>query len=125
MLENVHGPEASDIKAGLLEKRNDWHEASTVLQAAMRQPDFTGLSQSAQRALILRLARDESTDGDVAGLRMLRDAQHARFGSGEGAELFAILTADPITSAADLPRSGRELASLRSLPAKLAQPRSF
>ncbi len=125
LLKGRHGPEASDIQANLFEKLNDWTGASAVLQAATQEHEFTKLPEQAQRALILRLARDENTARDVAGLRALHESQHLRFASGDGAELFAILTADPVTSAADLPRSGREIASLRTLPTKLAQPHAF
>jgi hypothetical protein len=118
-LSAVPGQEAMDVRAGILEQRQDWAGAASAVEGFLAGPAFAALPDADQRALILRAARDESGAGDIAGLRRLRAAYGARFAAGSGADLFAVLTAEPVSAVSDLPRAGQELATVRALPAVL------
>jgi hypothetical protein len=120
ILSGVHGDLAIELQAKILEDRHDWAAAAKLLETLMDAPDFAARPEQAKRELILRLANDESEAGDMAALRRLRGAQAARFATGPGAELFAVLTQEPIQALDDLPRAGRELQAVRALPASLA-----
>jgi hypothetical protein len=122
VLSSLPGTEAMQLSSQILEKRGSWAEAAKVLQAMIDGKDFATLADEAQRGAILRLANDESEAGDMAGLRVLRSTEGARFATGPGAELFAVLTQDPIKGVDDLERSGRELQTVRALPAVLSTP---
>lgn len=119
------GAEANELKATISEQQHDWASAVALLAASIRDENFARLPETAQRKTVLRLARDEDAAGDTAGLRRLRDLERARFASGEGAELFAVLTNDPVQTASDLSRSATELSDMRKLPARLARAQSF
>jgi len=118
-LSGVPGRDAMDERAGILEQRHDWAAAAAAVTGFLATPAFAALPDDDQRALILRAVRDESEAGDMAGLRRLRATYGARFAAGSGAELFAVLTAEPVSAVSDLPRAGQELATVRALPAAL------
>jgi tetratricopeptide (TPR) repeat protein len=120
ILSAMQGDAAILLQAHILEDRHDWAAAGKLLETLVGTPSFTGKPDQIQRDMILRLANDESEAGDMTALRRLRSAQGARFASGPGAELFAVLTQEPIQAVDDLPRSGRELQAVRALPASLA-----
>jgi hypothetical protein len=117
LLAAMPGQKAAFLHAKIREDQRDWAGAAAVLRgwlnaAAAPPPEET----------ILRLARDESEARDMAGLRALRAQFGVRFASGPAAQLFAVLTAEPVQGVFDLPRAGQELAAIRSLPGAL-QPR--
>jgi hypothetical protein len=120
ILSRVQGEASVELQAKLLEDRHDWAQAGGLLNSLLASGTFAARPEQAQRDLILRLARDESEAGDMAALRQLRVTQGGRFASGPGAELFAVLTEEPILAVDDLPRAGRELQAVRDLPASLA-----
>jgi hypothetical protein len=120
ILSGVKGEPAIELQAKILEDRHDWAAAGKLLDSLIADASFAARPEQVQRDMILRLANDESEAGDMAALRRLRSAQGARFASGPGAELFAVLTQEPIQAVDDLPRSGRELQAVRALPASLA-----
>jgi len=120
ILSGVRGAAAIELQAKILEDRGEWSLAAKLLESLLTTPDFAARPDQAQRELILHLANDESEAGDMAALRRLRGAQGSRFVSGSGAELFAVLTEEPIQAVGDLPRAGRELEAVRALPASLA-----
>ncbi len=120
ILSGVKGEPAILLQVKILEDRHDWAASAKLLETLVDDTSFSARPEQAQRDLILRLANDESEAGDMAALRRLRGAQGARFASGPGAELFAVLTQEPIQAVDDLPRSGRELQAVRALPASLA-----
>jgi hypothetical protein len=120
ILSGVHGDAAIELQTKILEDRHDWAPAAKLLETLLDAPNFSARPEQAKRELILRLANDDSEAGDMAALRRLRSAQAARFASGPGAELFAVLTQEPIQALDDLPRAGRELQAVRALPASLA-----
>ncbi len=119
-LSGQQGQAACDLRATIMEQHHDWAGAVAALNSTLQDPGFTALPEPAQREAILRVARDESEAGDAEGLRRLRQTQHLRFASGVGAELFDVLTAEPVRTPADLPRSANELAGMRLLPTRLA-----
>ncbi len=121
-LAGLSNPDALTLSAQILEGRRNWVEAAKALRALVDGKDFAALPDEAQRSAILRLANDENEAHDMAGLRALRSSQGARFASGSGAELFAVLTEDPIKGVDDLKRSERELQAVRALPASLSTP---
>ncbi len=120
ILSGVKGDQAIELQAKILEDRRDWGAAGKLLETLISDASFSARPDQTQRDIILRLANDESEAGDMAALRRLRGAQGARFASGPGAELFAVLTQEPIQAVDDLPRSGRELQAVRALPASLS-----
>ncbi len=123
ILADQHSPEASDLAATILEKRHDWAAAAATLKSLVEGSKFGALADAAQRSTVIRLAGDESQAGDLEGLRGLRAAYAARFHSGQGSELFSVLTADPVRISGDLSRSASEVTTMRSLPALLSRPR--
>ena len=122
VLSGIQDEPALELQTGILEQSHDYAQAAKLLAAFIDAPAFTKLPDQTQRNLILRLANDESELGDMAALHRLRDAQGSHFTSGPDAELFAVLTQEPIKATADLPRSAKELDKLRALPASLARP---
>jgi hypothetical protein len=120
VLSGVQGEEAVELQAKILEDRHEWAAASKLLESLTGAAAFASKPDQAQRDLILRLANDESQAGDMAALHRLRGTQGAHMATGPGAELFAVLTQDPIQAVGDLPRSGHELDAVRALPASLA-----
>jgi hypothetical protein len=67
----------------------------------------------------LRLATAAARAGDDAGLAALRQREGGRMGDGPLADMFRLLTADPVRSPADLKRASQETALARTLPAQL------
>ena len=67
----------------------------------------------------LREAVDFSRAGFDAALTALRQREGARMESGPLADMFRLLTADQVRSAADLKRSGQETALAHDLPGQL------
>jgi hypothetical protein len=57
--------------------------------------------------------------GDEAALSAIRQREGQRMGSGPLADMFRLLTADPIRGVADLKRAGREAGLARDLPNQL------
>ena len=123
VLSGQTGPTARETLADLLEKQRDWPGAAAALELLRQGSDSASLSVDDRRQLILRLARDESQAGNLAALRQLRVEEASRFQSGPDAELFSLLTAEPIKSEADLARSARDLTTIRTLPLSLAHAR--
>ncbi len=118
-LGSLSGPQAADLKATIMEGQHDWNGAAGVLKGEVSDPPgFATLSQNGQRDLVMRLARDEADAGDQIGLRTLRNTQSELF-TGTDAALFAVLTAEPVRSTADLPRSKAEVTTLRSVSAAM------
>jgi hypothetical protein len=121
VLAGIQDEPALELQTGLLEQNRDFTQAASLLNAFLAGPAFPKLPEQTQRNLILRLANDESELGDMAALHRLRDAQGSHFSGGSDAELFAVLTQEPINATTDLPRAAKELDKLRALPASLAR----
>jgi hypothetical protein len=119
VLASIEDEPALELQTGILEQNRSYAEAAKLLGDAIGKPSFAKLPEQTQRNLILRLANDQSEIGDMAALRRLRDAEASHFTSGPDAELFAVLTQEPIGATTDLPRASKELDKLRALPASL------
>jgi hypothetical protein len=111
---------AAAARAGILEDAKDWVGADRALTdyVAKAVPDAGELDDAARR-LLLRLATAAARAGDETTLATLRDRQEARMGTGPVADMFRLLTADPVNGTADLARAGREVGYARALPANL------
>jgi hypothetical protein len=120
-LDALDSPEALDLRARLLEKRQDWHGAETVLRRLLEVslPE-KGRLTDAQQDLVLRLASAASEAGDMALMQQLQSGDATRLDPGPRAELFQALATRPVQALADLPRSGREVAAAIAMPAALA-----
>jgi len=73
-----------------------------------------------QLDLVLHLASDAARAGDMAALQQLQTGDARRLTAGSRPALFQALVQQPIQALADLPRSAREAAANRAIPAALA-----
>ncbi len=114
------GVAAGELRATILERAGDWPAAAQALsdQVASMVPAEGKLTDD-QRRLLLRLASAALQAGDEALLARLRTQDAPRMAKGPLADMFTLLTAGPVQSAADLKRAGRETALARTLPAGL------
>ncbi len=114
----LNTPAADELRSMILERAGDWPAATRSLadQAAKLVP-ADGKLDDTQRRLLVRLASAASQAGDDALLEQLRTRDSPRMASGPLADMFKLLTADRVHSAADLQRAGREMALARTLPA--------
>jgi hypothetical protein len=120
-------PTADQTRATILERANDWPAAQRALtDYAAKTVPAEGNLDDAQRQTLLRLATAAARAGDAGALGTLREREGARMGTGPLADMFRLLTADPVRSVADLPRSGQETGLARQLPSdlKAVQPHS-
>ncbi len=119
VLSAIQDEPALELQTGILEQSHAYADAAKLLSAFIDGPGFAKMPEQTKRNLVLRLANDQSELGDLAGLHRLRDAQVSHFTDGPDAELFAVLTQEPIKGTSDLPRAAKELDKLRALPASL------
>jgi hypothetical protein len=107
-------------RASILEQAKDWAGADRALAeyVAKTVPETGDLDDGARHSL-LRLATAAARAGDEATLAALREHQEARMGTGPLADMFRLLTSDPVHGTDDLPRAGREVGYARALPADL------
>jgi hypothetical protein len=101
--------DADDERAWVLEQAQDWpgaRDALTVL--ADRIPSDSALDD-AQRRIALRLATAAARANDDAALASVRGRLLSRIGSGPEADLFRLLTAEPVRGTADLARTRAEI----------------
>ena len=102
---------AADLaRASILEHAEDWPGADRALAdyVAKTVPQAGDLDDGARRSL-LRLATAAARAGDGATLASLREQQDARMGTGPLANMFRLLTADPVHGVSDLQRAAREV----------------
>jgi hypothetical protein len=111
---------AEAARATILEQAKDWLGADRALAGLVAKtvPETGDLDDGARRSL-LRLATAAARAGDEATLAGLRERQEARMGTGPLADMFRLLTSDPVHGTADLARAGREVGYARALPANL------
>jgi hypothetical protein len=111
---------ADAARAGILEQARDWAGADRALAAyVVKAVPQTGTLDDGARRLLLRLATAAARAGDATTLAALREQQVGRMGSGPLADMFRLLTADPVSGTGDLTRVGREVGYARALPADL------
>jgi hypothetical protein len=119
-LSGLDSDAAVEARASILEQAKDWAGADQALASyvAKTVPESGDLDDAARR-LLLRLATAAARAGDEATLVTLRAQQEKRMGTGPLADMFRLLTEDPVQGAADLGRAGREVGYARALPANL------
>jgi hypothetical protein len=121
VLNNLATEDSLEFQIKLLEKRNDWRGAETALRTLMHvtmPPE--GVLSEVQQDLVLHLASDAARAGDMAALQQLQTGDARRLTAGSRPALFQALVQQPIQALADLPRSAREAAANRAIPAALA-----
>jgi hypothetical protein len=115
------GTAASDEKrATILEQAQNWAGAEGALKDYVGKmvPD-TGNLDDAQRRTLIRLAAAAGRAADQTVLATLRQQDDSRMGTGPLADMFRLLTADPVHGVADLRRSAQETALAHALPEDL------
>ncbi len=119
-LQGLDDAAADDARATILERANDWPAAQKAIAAYVARivPPEGKLTDVHLRAL-LRLATAAARAGDGAALSVLREHEGPRMGSGPLADMFRLLTADPVRSTADLKRAGQEATLAGRLPGQL------
>jgi len=119
-LQGISSAAVDEARARLLEQVGDWPAADRALGAfAAKSVPETGELDDTHRRLLLRLATAATRAGDDATLAILHEREDARMGTGPLGDMFRLLTAGPVRSAADLSRAGREVGLARGLPAAL------
>ncbi len=117
----IDTPDAEEARAGLLEDAKHWPDAVAALQTvAARAVPSNGPLNDPQARLLLRLASAAAQAGDESLLARLRLHDAPRLPPGKLADMFRLLTQEPVAGVADLPRAAREAAQARNLPAALA-----
>src|SRR4051812_7043108 len=120
VLNALTSAEADEARATLLERADDWPATKGALaDLAGRTIPAEGRLNDVQRRTLLRLATAAARAGDDAALVALRQRETARMEGGPLADMFRLLTADQVRSAADLRRSGQEGMLARALPGQL------
>ena len=111
---------ADGERAAILERAKDWPGADRALAAyAARTVPETGDLTDDARHTLLRLATAAARAGDETTLADLRRRQEPRMGTGPLADMFRLLTANPVGGMSDLTRSAREIGLAKALPAEL------
>jgi hypothetical protein len=110
--------EADETRASLLEQAHDWpaaRDALTTLTA--RVIPGAGVLDDEQRRIVLRLATASAHAGDDSGLASLRERMGSRIGTGPVADMFRLLTEQPVRGTADLARARAEMGLARAITA--------
>jgi tetratricopeptide (TPR) repeat protein len=120
LLAPVRTARAMETRAQILEAASDWAGAEQAWSdtAAATLPE-SGLLDEAQTRTVLRLATATARADDTARLATLRQTYGSRVGVGALGDMFRLLTAEPLSSPADITRSQREMSLTASLPAGL------
>ena len=102
---------ADDLRATLLASAGDWSGTRAALA------DLLAKTPPAEAPpIVLRLATAVARLNDPASRRQLRDQWAGKLPPGRDADLFRLLTAEPIRAPSDLPRAAGEIALARSIP---------
>ncbi len=120
MLSPLHTSRALQARAQILETALDWSAAQQAWSddVAMTVPD-SGVLDDGQKQTMLRFATATARAGDNAGLIGMRAKYGNRMGTGPLADMFRLLTAEPIKTSADIKRSQQEVNLAASLPSDL------
>ncbi len=120
LLADLGTPEATEMRASILESAHDWPEAEQALaEYAGRTVPSEGALTDAQKRTLLRLAVAASQAGDAAALGALERREGKRMETGSFGDVFKLLTASPVQGGADLARAASEINLARSLPSGL------
>jgi hypothetical protein len=111
---------ATEARAQILENASDWAGAEQAWSdcVGLTLPDSGTLDENQTRTM-LRLATATARASDDAGLASLRVKYGSRIGPGPLGDMFRLLTAEPVTTTADIGRSQREISLAASLPSDL------
>ncbi|MDR3536711.1 MAG: hypothetical protein P4L71_09450 [Acetobacteraceae bacterium] len=111
---------ADEARAAILEKAQDWPAAEQALREYVTKtiPE-SGSLDDGQRRTVLRLTTAAARANDDAMLADLRTHQLERMGEGPLADMFRLLTVEPVRASADLKRAGQEAGLVRSIPTGL------
>ncbi len=105
----------------LAEAAKRWPEAVTAIRHyADRTIPISGPLTEAQAQLLLRFASAASQAGDSVGLQRLRSQNLSRMPGGKTADLFNLLTDQPVRAISDLARVTRDVALARAIPSALS-----
>ena len=117
---SLHSAAAAEKRAEILEQAQDWPGADRALTEYVAKivPD-SGAAERPAATRLLRLATAAARAGDDATLARLNARDSVRMGKGPLADMFHLLTAPPVRSAADLQRAQQEVGLARALPADL------
>ena len=119
-LNGLDSAAADEVRAAVLEKAGDWAGARRSLASLVRRTvPVTGALDDGQKRLLLRLATAAARAGDNPTLAALRERDSQRMGTGPVADMFRLLTAEPVRSTADLTRARQESELARAVPAGL------
>ncbi|HEX2944224.1 MAG TPA: hypothetical protein VHO91_24420 [Rhodopila sp.] len=112
---------AAETRAQILENVKDWPAAERAWAdaAALTVPQDGPLTD-VQSRLVLRLATATARAKDSGGLTALDQQYQGRIAAGPLADMFHLLTAQPVQTAADIARSGKEASLAAALPGNLA-----
>jgi tetratricopeptide (TPR) repeat protein len=119
-LAGSHSPEADETRANILEQARDWPAArdALVVLVAHVVPE-SGVLTDAQLGIMPRLATAATRAGDDATLASLREKLRTRIAMGPRADLFQLLTAEPVRGTADLGRARAEMGLARAVTADM------
>jgi tetratricopeptide (TPR) repeat protein len=120
LLAPLHTEAAVEARAEILETALNWAAAEQAWSecVALTLPDH-GVLDEPQTRMLLRLATATARAGDDPGLADLRGKYGGRIGSNPLADMFRLLTVEPIRTTADIKRSQKEVSLAASLPADL------
>jgi hypothetical protein len=120
ILASARTAKAMETRAQILEAASNWAAArqawTDCVNAAL---PAAGMLNEPQIRMVLRLATVTARADDTAGLTSLRETYGPRIGAGPLGDMFRLLTAEPISTTADIVRSQREVSMAASLPAGL------
>lgn len=120
MLLPFHTGRATEARAQILENASDWAGAERAWSdcVALTLPESEMLDENQTRTM-LRLATATARASDETGLADLRVKYGSRIGAGPLGDMFRLLTAEPVTTTADIKRSQQEISLAASLPTDL------
>jgi len=115
-------PGGAEARAEIAAAERDWAEAARALSelAEAQLPPAGQPLDEPQRRLLVRLAAAAALAGDTATLASLAASHGAEMANGPFGEPFRVLTAEPVSAVADLPRLAAEVAAARGLPRAIA-----
>jgi hypothetical protein len=119
-LHELDTPSGEAALADLAEEARQWPDAVTaLLHMVGASVPASGALDETQARLILRVASAASEAGNDMLLARLRVDDAARMPPGKTADLFNLLTSQPVAAITDLPRASREMALVRAIPGAL------
>jgi hypothetical protein len=113
-------PATNEARAKILEQAQDWPGAERAWAdyAVSALPETGDLSDSQARSL-LRFSTAAARAADDTGLKALRTKYASRISPGAFADMFRLLTAEPVRGTGDLQRAKQEANQAEALPANL------